>query len=148
MLTVYDDALAAGWVNWSWDAAVTTNNTRTVYRGTRALVFTVGKAYGGLYLHNDTPVSTTGYTSLTFAAQASSKDQKYAVRLMDAQNNQLGPELMLAAYGGDPVAGAWKVYTILLSALGAAGKSVGGIIIQDETGKSQPGLYVDELGFK
>jgi hypothetical protein len=49
------------------------------------------------------------------------------------------------SYGGQPVAGSWKIYSIPLTALGGVNKTVGGIFIQDESGKAEPPLYVGAI---
>lgn len=54
-LSVYDDALAPGWTNWSWSATVNFGATSPVHAGTRAIAFTATAPWGALYLHRDTP---------------------------------------------------------------------------------------------
>ena len=69
------------------------------------------------------------------AARASQPGQRYSVVLYDTANARIGAPLPLTNYGSDPV-------------VGATGKSVCGIIIQDESNKARPGLFVDDLSFK
>ena len=40
-LVVYDDVLAAGWANWSWDATINLNNAAPVHGGTRSISVTL-----------------------------------------------------------------------------------------------------------
>ncbi len=143
--TVYGDALASGWTNWSWDSTVNFSVSSPVYAGSRAIAWTANKPWAGLYLHTGTAVSSSAYAALSFALRATRGGQNVSVVLQDVNDNPLGPSLKLASYGGDPIAGVWKTYSLSLSALGAAGKGIGGVIIQDESGSSQPALYVDEI---
>ncbi len=144
--TAYGDALAPAWVNWSWDSGVNVAATSPVYSGTRAIAWTVKSAWGGLYLHNDVGVSSSPFANLTFALQATQAGQAVSVVLEDVHDNPLGPVVKLnSSYGGQPVAGSWKLYSIPLSALGGVNKTVGGIVIQDESGKAEPAMYVDAI---
>ncbi len=143
--TIYGDALAPGWTNWSWDSTVNFGVSSPVYAGSRAIGWTASSAWAGLYLHTGSAVAGSLYTTLTFALRATRSGQSVSVVLQDVNDTPLGGALKLSAYGGDPVAGAWKSYSLSLSALGAAGKGIGGVIIQDESGTNQPPLYVDEI---
>ncbi len=144
---VYTDALAPGWVNWSWNASVNFAATAPVYAGANAIAFSTSAAYGGIYLHNDAPLNTTGLNYLVFAARATQAGQRYGVVLEDVNNRHIGVELLLANYGGDPQPGGWTLYRIPLVAIGAADCEVGGVVIQDEAGVVEPVLYVDAIGF-
>ncbi|MFN8559128.1 MAG: hypothetical protein U0531_17915 [Dehalococcoidia bacterium] len=146
-LTVFDDALAPGWVNWSWDATVNTAVTTPVYVGARSLSFTATRQWGGLYLHTNTAVDTRPYGVLRFAAQASQSGQRFGVVLYDANNRRIGRAVMLARYGGDPVPGRWTFYRIPLADLGAAAALVKGVVIEEELGRTQPAIFIDDLGF-
>jgi hypothetical protein len=144
-LSIYDDRLAGGWVDWSWDSAVNFAASKPVASGTAAISWQVLRAWGGLYLHNDAGVSPSGYSALTFALQATTTGQTVSVVLEDPRDRPLGNPVRLKNYGGDAVPGTWKRYIIPLSALDTAGGVIGGIVIQDETGKPQPPMYVDEI---
>lgn len=144
-LTVFDDALAGNWVNWSWAAGVNFGATSPVFAGSRAIAFTATAGWAGLYLHAGSAVDATPYTAVQFAAQASRGGQAYAVALFDGNDRQIATAKPLAGYGGDPVAGSWKTYRIPLADLGGAGHQIKGIVIQNWTDQAQPAVYVDEL---
>ena len=113
--TIYGDALASGWVDWSWDSAVNRGVTNPVCSGAKAIGWTVNAAWGGLYLHNGGGVSSAPFTSLTFALRATQPGQAVSVVLEDVRDHPLGAALALSsAYGGQPVAGAWTLYRICL----------------------------------
>jgi hypothetical protein len=144
--TVYSDTLAPGWTNWSWDSTVDFGAASPVYSGTNAIAWTVTAAWGGLYLHNDVGVPSSPFVTLSFALRATQAGQRVSVVLEDVHDNPLGPVVKLtSSYGGQPVAGSWKLYSIPLTALGGVNKTVGGIIIQDESGRAEPPLYVDAI---
>src|SRR5262245_45478432 len=66
-LPVYADSLAPGWQNWSWSTMVNFANASPAYGGSGASIsVSYTAAWAGLYLHNDSPVSTSSYTSVRF----------------------------------------------------------------------------------
>ena len=64
-LTIYDEALAPGWQNWSW---ATNDLASTAHANTGSVSAAVTPApFSALYLRAaDAPVNTTGYLNLTF----------------------------------------------------------------------------------
>lgn len=145
--TVYHDALGSGWADWSWNATINFGSASPVYAGNRSIRLTVTRAWGAIQLHSDAGVAAAQYPYLTFAARASRSGQSYTVALTDTHNQQFAPFLPLTKYGGDPVTGAWKLYTIPVADLGAAGKQVGGFVLQESQGTAQPAVYLDEIAF-
>jgi len=146
-LTVFGDTLAGRWEDWSWNATVNLAATTPVYTGERAVSVTVNAPWGALYFHTDVPADMTPYTFLRFAAQVSGAGQRYAVALVDTNNKLLSNPFFLANFG-DITVGAWKYYRVPLAELGATGKQIKGIIIEDGLGKPQAPLFVDDLGFQ
>src|SRR5262245_50416687 len=66
-LPVFADGLGAGWQNWSWSTTVSFASASPTYGGSAASVSVhYTAAWAGLYLHNDSYVSTVTYTSLRF----------------------------------------------------------------------------------
>ena len=64
-LSIYADALATGWQDWSWDTTVNRSNAAPVHSGTASIAVTYDKAWGGLYLHANA-VSISAYDTLQF----------------------------------------------------------------------------------
>lgn len=145
-LTFYGDALATGWANWSWGSAVNLANTNPVYGGTRSIAFTATQGWGGLYLRAGQAINTSGYTALTFAARATATGQRYGVELRDNSNIRFRPSVPLANYGGELVAGNWRLFTIPLADLGAVNALVTGMVVVDHSGGAQPAVYLDAIG--
>lgn len=143
---VYTDALKSGWLNWSWNSNVDLNTTNPVYQGSHAVSFTPTGGYGGFYIHSEQGIDTSPYLALTFAARANETGGKYAVGVYDANNQMLHSPVALDSYGGQPVTGSWKVYTVPLQDLNASGKTIKGIMIQDVTGSTGKTIYLDEIG--
>lgn len=143
-MTIYGDAVAAGWTNCSWDSSVNLSATGQTYKGTRAIEMTLTAPRGGLCLKAGQAVNSAGFSELRFAARASKSGQRFQVFLYDSAMQPTG-YVWLANAGGDPPAGAWKTYTIPLTMLGAAGKQIGGIGIQSLDAITGQPLRVDEV---
>ncbi len=60
-LIVYNDALAAGWEDWSWSTAVNFSNTSPVQTGTRSIALTYNAAWAGLSLRASNVVNTDAF---------------------------------------------------------------------------------------
>ncbi|HEU4325046.1 MAG TPA: hypothetical protein VFS21_18035, partial [Roseiflexaceae bacterium] len=139
---IYEDALAAGWQNYSW-ATVNLTASTPAQAGTKSIAVTFG-AWQGLYLGH-AGISTAGYTNVRFFIHGGSvggqKLQLYAIRSTDA-SGQHGPAVTIAA----PAANAWREVLVPLSSLGAANSTVTGLVWQDASGGSQPALYIDTVG--
>ncbi len=145
--TVYGDALASGWVDWSFDANVNFANTNPVFAGTNSIAVTPIRAWGGLEAHSDTGISAAPYRVITFAAQASQPGANLQIFLADPSDNQIGQVVQFSDVGTNPVVGSWTYYSIPLSAFGAANATIGGIDITDNLGQAQPTFYIDEIKF-
>lgn len=141
---VYGDALATGWVNWSWNSAIDFNSTNAQYHGTNDISFTPTSAWGGLYLHTDTPVDGTKFSALHFAARATENGQKFAVMAYGAYDQLLRDPVLLDSY--HPLTTNWQEYTIPLSDM-HANMAIKGIGIYDLSGHAQPPLYLNDIRF-
>ncbi len=141
---VYADGLGTGWHNWSWGSYVNFS-APGAYAGTQAIGWQIASAWGGLYLHTDAAVASRGDTALQFAILANQWNQRLSVSVYGDNAQPVGYARLLAELGGDPPANSWKVYSVPLSALGAAGQRISGIVLQDATGAAQPTLRVDEV---
>jgi len=138
--TVYHDSLGGGWADWSWNSTINFGNSSPVYAGNRSLRLTVTRAWGAIQLHSDTGVAAAQFPYLTFAARASAAGQAYSVALTDTNNKQFTAFVPLTKYGGNPVTSGWTLYTIPVADLGAAGKQIGGFVLQESQGKAQPAV--------
>ena len=146
-LPIYTDAVMNGWRNWSWSSTQNFSNASPVFSGGYSISFVVTAGWGALYLHNDMAIDISAYTMLHFAVQATRIGQKYGVALYDG-NNVETKTVLLSNYGGDPPVGTFKVYDIPLADLIGTGKLITGVQIQDQSGASQPAVYIDEIEFR
>src|SRR6266568_3275333 len=141
--TIYEDALASGWQAQAWAGRLDLANPSPVYSGSSSIAFTPTRKGALLYLSTNTALDTTLYSFLHFAAQASRTGQHDTVTLYDATNHALST-VRLARYGGDPVPGTWKVYTIPLSDLGATATAIKGVAFESRA-QRQGTVYLDSL---
>lgn len=144
-VTVYGDALASGWVDWSWSATRNFANTSPVAAGTSSLAATL-QAWGGLSLHDGgTPVS--GMASLVLSVNGGSASSD--LNLYATVGGTAGASVRLAQYcaGGAIPVNAWAKCTVPLSALGVAGQAVDGLGLRDPNGAARATFYLDDVGF-
>lgn len=145
-LTIYNDALASGWnVALSWDTTVDTNNSSTVYAGSKAISDTATAGWAGLQLWNGTGIDTAPYNALQFAVRATRDNQPLAIYLRDSHGTNLTKPIALSSYGGYPTEAGWMVYTIPLTDLKASNVTVSGIVIHDWSSTAQPAVFIDSI---
>lgn len=143
--TIYADALANGWQNWSW-CATDFNATAYVHSGSTSTQVTYTAGWQGFYLSHGA-FDSTPYTNLTFwinGGAASGQSMTVAGLL----NGVAQPAIPLNSYisGGAIAAGTWRKVTIPLTALKIANQpNVTGFWLQDSTGNAQPAFYVDDI---
>ena len=139
--SIYADALAAGWENYSW-ATVNLQAAAPVHTGSKSIAVTYG-AWQGLYLHHP-GISTAGFTKLSFFIHGGSAGGQqlnlFATRASDPDGSH-GPLVAVPA----PAANGWSQVQIALASLGAANTTIVALTWQDATGGAQPTLYVDDI---
>jgi hypothetical protein len=143
---LYGDYLAPGWSSCSWDAGVDFASTAQVHSGAGAIALRTTAPGGGLCLTTSQPLDTTPYATLQFAARAAQPGSRLQVFLYDATMTPL-TYVWLSGSGGDPSTSAWSVYSLPLSALGAAGRALRGFGLQPIDGAASETIYVDDVAF-
>jgi hypothetical protein len=133
---IYDNALAAGWANWSWAATINLNNTSPVHGGTHSIAVTYTGAWGALYLHADPAVSTGGYETLRFWVHGGSSGARQ-LRVVANENTD-------GVYAFSTVANTWTQIDVPLSTLGSP-TELTDLYWQDTTGGAQPVFYLDDI---
>jgi alpha-L-arabinofuranosidase len=139
-LTIYDEALAPGWQNWSW-ATVDTASTANANTGAVSIAVTA-PAWSALYLRSaDAPVNTNGYLNFTFYVHGGTTGgQTIQVVAVIGDAPQAGVRV------ATPTAGAWQKITVPLAALGVENRAdVAGFWIQQGSGIDEPTFYVDTV---
>jgi hypothetical protein len=135
-LAIYDDALAGGWADWSWDAAVNLTNALPVHGGIRSISVRFDAGWAGLYLHVEPPVTTGAYEMLRFWIHGGSTGTRH-VRVVANGNSD-------DVYALTTVANTWTRFDVPLSALGSPASLVD-LYWQDTTGSAQPIFYLDDV---
>lgn len=138
--TIFDEALAAGWQDWSW-ATVDTASTAQAHTGAVSIAVTA-PAWSALYLRSaDAPVDTQGYLNLTFWLHGGELGGQ-TIQVVAVVNDVPQPGVQVAS----PVAGSWQKVTVPLSALGADSRSdVNGFWLQQGSGVDDATYYVDDV---
>src|SRR5262245_37171311 len=108
-LTVYDDALGAGWYDWSWSISDNLANTSPVYAGTHSISVQYTAGWDGLKLaRNGDFIDGTLYDTLRFWIDGgSSGGQKISVYL---EGTGAAGNVVIAP----PTANAWTQVNIPL----------------------------------
>jgi hypothetical protein len=138
--TIFDEALAPGWQNWSW-ATVDLASTANAHTGTVSIAVTPA-AWSALYLRSaDAPVDTNGYLNFTFWVHGGETGGQ-TIQVVAVVNDVAQPGVRVAS----PIAGTWQKITVPLSALSADARTdVNGFWIQQGSGVDDPTFYVDDV---
>ena len=138
--TIYDEALASGWQNWSW-ASVDLASTANANTGAVSIAVTPAP-FSALYLRSaEAPVDTNGYLNLTFYVHGGATGgQVFQVQAIIGDAAQPGVRVNALA------AGTWQKITVPLSSLGVENRSdVSGFWFQEIAGVDSPTFYIDTV---
>jgi hypothetical protein len=133
---VYDDALAAGWEDWSWGTNVNRSNSSPTHSGSASIAVTYTSAWGGLYLHANS-VDLSAYDTLRFWLHGGSAGGQQIYVEIDFNGD---------GYEVTATAGTWQLVEIPLSELGSPA-TVSDLVWQDNVGGAQPTFYLDDIAF-
>jgi hypothetical protein len=135
---IYEDALNAGWENWSWSSTLTPDallkNT-----GASSLAVASSAAWAGVSFRTAAPILTTGYSKIQFAVYGVAGSGPLAVYIQSTDGGANSPVFVFT-----PTANAWKIIDVPLTALGNPGQ-IARISIMDQTGIVQPIYHLDGL---
>jgi hypothetical protein len=138
-LTVYGDALAAGWENWSWNTQVNFANAQPAL-GRRSVAVSYGEPFAGFSLRAPAPIDAQRYSGIAFWVHGGESGER-ALRFYIQQSDS-GGESRVAQF--EAPAGTWTPITIELSSLGNL-QTIKRLTIQDNSGERQPVFYVDNI---
>ncbi len=136
---VYDDALAGGWQNWSWNTSLDFANT-TPARGARSIAVTFQRGWAGLSLRSETPLNGADYSAVTFWAHGGATGERkvyFFINQTDGGGETSKVELRVPA-------GVWTPFTVTLSSLGNPAV-IKRLNLMEGTGSAQPTFYVDDI---
>jgi hypothetical protein len=136
---IYGDSLAAGWLNWSWDSTVQLSSTGRFKTGKTSVSVVYKAAWAGFFIHNNTPVSTNGYSKIRFWANGGTAGgQKLLVWIRNG-SGVVSSQIKLAA-----LTTGWTLVEVPLAQLGNP-TSLSELAIQDASGTVQKIFYVDQI---
>ncbi|MDQ1300333.1 MAG: hypothetical protein QG637_250 [Chloroflexota bacterium] len=138
-LSIYADALAAGWANWSWNTATDFAATTHVHDGPHALAVTHQAGWAGLSLRTSPPANAGAYTAIDFWLYGGAGDTQLDLYVQSTDAGAPGPSMSIVG-----PAGVWTHITAPLSSLGNPAQ-IARVTLQDSTGAAQPSYYVDDL---
>ncbi len=142
---VYDDSLL--WQNWSWGTTVNPSTSSPVFSGFRSMSVQFTSAWAGLALGTPSGFNTTPFNQLHMAIRLNTGQSLsgLSLQLYDGADSPLTAVSPASYVSGS--SGGWSIINVPLSALNGSNKSIGRVVIQDDTGAAQPTFYVDELWF-
>jgi len=138
-LTVYDDALGAGWNDWSWSLTDNLANTSPAYAGTHSLSVQYTAGWDGLQLsRNGDFIDGSLYDTLRFWIHGGSSG---------------GQQINLFVQGGGasasvvlnpPAANTWRQVNLSLSQFGSPAQ-ITTLVWQNNTAGAQATFYLDNI---
>jgi len=137
--TVFADALAPGWSDWSWGANLDFAASAPVHAGAASLSVAFDAAWGGLYLHVGPELRGAAYESLRFHVHGGAVGGQQVRVLLADGNGAFGPASALVV-----AAGAWTAVDVPLAALGSP-ETISGLVWQDTSGGPQPAFFLDDV---
>jgi fibronectin type 3 domain-containing protein len=143
-IPIYEDALASGWVDWSWSTTRNFAATAPVAAGARSLAVSF-QPWGGLSLHRNTG-AVTGMSAVVLSVYGSAAGVDLQVYV--SKDGTSLPGVLLAQHCAGRVipAGAWTRCSVPISALAPAGTPIDGIGLRDVGGVARPTIYLDDVG--
>jgi hypothetical protein len=141
-LSIYSDALASGWSDWSWSANANFFNTSPTYNGSaRSISVTYGSAWGGLSLRYDSHIDPSLYHAIVFWVHGGTGSNKQ-LQVYIEENDIGGPYSSM--YNFTATVGVWTPITVTMAALGNPSQ-IKRINIQHAGGATPATVYVDDL---
>ncbi|THF83252.1 glycoside hydrolase family 44 protein [Cohnella fermenti] len=141
--TVYDDALADGYTNWSWGTQNFENGTPAA-SGNRSISF-VAKGYEGIWMHRDESMDLHRYYGLTLQVHGGTAGgQHLKVSLMDDRSFVGEFDLENALPDGVPANG-WTEVELKFADLGVDELTFDGIVISAWGEENQGTVFFDNI---
>jgi hypothetical protein len=142
---VYQDALAAPWIDSSWSATIDYNNASPVFSGTRSIKV-AENAWGALSIHRGNwgatqPITPSLYRSFDFQVFSGSGGFSLSVRL----ENDAGFVFPEVVVGTIPL-NQWVTVSVPMTQLDPAGQPFDRVDIADHNGTTRT-YFVDAVRF-
>jgi hypothetical protein len=140
-LTIYGDALAADWQDWSWGTTVQLANATPTHAGSAAAIaVTYTQPWAGLSLRASSPLDTNLYSAITFwvhGGASGTRQVRFFTQQNDGGGDSPGVDLSVPA-------GQWTKFTITLGQLGNPA-AIARLNWQERSGNTQPFFYLDDI---
>ncbi|MFN8488785.1 MAG: glycoside hydrolase family 44 protein [Caldilineaceae bacterium] len=138
-LVIYNDALATGWENWSWDTTANFASMVVAHSGTQSVAVTYQKAWAGLSLRASAPINTAGFNAVEFWVYGGAGDSQLSFFTQATDNGGNSSTVPVNA-----PAGTWTRFQVSLNALGNPA-AIARLNWQDATGTAQLAFSVDDI---
>ncbi len=139
-LVVYDDTLASGWQDWSWNSNVNFGAGAPVRSGSKAILVSLG-AWGGLSLRSAQVVNSSGFDSLSFAVYGAPGGSSLRVGFNTEDTS--GPTPFVSVSTPE---GVWTQVVVPLRDVGSP-RQIKRVNITDGSGRAQGPVGIDDLKF-
>ncbi len=133
----------AQWANWSWNTNTFIQHQWPVYKGTASLGVQFQAPWAGLSFAKDGSVS--GYDDLQFAFYTGQGPIPALRAIVYDSSGELG-SVSVTKYITN-IQNGWFEVSIPLTDLGASGKNVDRVSIQEDAGTTPQTFYVDQIRF-
>jgi hypothetical protein len=137
-LMIYEDALASGWNNWSWNTTLAVDTLHKA-SGASSLTATYTQGWAGLSFRTSPAIATSVYSSIRFFVYGRTGSGKLAVTTQPTDSGNASTTFVFT-----PAANVWTQVDVPMSALGNPGQ-IARVNIMDWTGAVQPTYNLDSL---
>jgi hypothetical protein len=135
-LTVYDEILASGWEDWSWNVTANYANSAPVHGGAASIAVTFTQGWDGLQIgYHGANLDVSAYDVFRFWVHGGTQGGQQITVQIGSLEQVVNPQ-----------ANTWTQVDISLLPLGAP-RSVYSISWFNNTSGSQPIFYLDDLAF-
>jgi sugar lactone lactonase YvrE len=139
-LTIYSDALAAGWDDYSYSATVSFANGNPVHSGAASIAVTFTAADGGLSLRTFPALPGSAYSAIRFWIFGGAGGSEVGVYTQESDEGATSTFHPVTAPGG-----VWTEVVVPLGAIGSPAQ-IARVSIQDATGTGgHPQFFVDDI---
>ncbi len=138
LAVVYDDGLAAGWQNWSWESSVDLNSSSVVHSGDASISVTHDMPWAGLYLRDTSQSPLDSEHEVRFQIHGGAGNQLLQVSLVD-QDDEF---IVLGTV--TPAVGQWTEVTLDLDRFNTP-SNISGLVVQEFTGSPMGTYHIDAI---
>ena len=137
-LMIYEDALASGWEDWSWNTTLAADATLKV-TGASSLAVTYQGAWAGLSFRTSPAIDTAGYSAIRFSIYGRPGSGPLSLFTQTTDGGGDSSRFLLT-----PTPNAWTEVDVPLATLGSPAR-IARLNLMDWTGAVQPIFNLDTL---